>query len=268
MRIRIRHETSYRYATPPTRVIQTLRKMPRDHAGQTVISWHIDIDQTARMTKAEDAFGNITHTFTVENCDSLTILAEGEIQTENFDGVIAGAVERFAPALYLRETPLTEPDAALAAFADEVAAAAGPDRLRRLHELMAAIHRDVAFDTAPTDASTTAAQAFAMKRGVCQDLTHVFLAAARHMGSPARYVSGYFRRGDDVDDQEASHAWAEAYVDDLGWVSFDPANGICATAAHVRVAVGLDYLNAAPIRGSRYGGEAEHLHVALSVTDQ
>jgi transglutaminase-like putative cysteine protease len=121
------------------------------------------------------------------------------------------------------------------------------------------------FDTDPTHPATTAADAFALKRGVCQDITHIFITAARSLGIPARYIGGYFRRGDDVTHQDAGHAWAEAFVSDLGWVAFDAANGICATEAHVRVAVGLDYLGAAPIRGMRQGGSGELLDVDVHV---
>ena len=94
---------------------------------------------------------------------------------------------------------------------------------------------------------------------MCQDLSHIFIAAARSLGIPARYVGGYFHRNDGVIEQDAGHAWAEAFVPDLGWVAFDTANGISATDAHVRVAVGLDYLGAAPVRGMRYGGGGETL---------
>ena len=114
------------------------------------------------------------------------------------------------------------------------------------------LHEDIAFDPDPTHAGTTAAEAFALKRGVCQDMAHIFIGCARAAGVPARYISGYLHRNDGVTDQGAGHAWAEAYVADLGWVAFDPANGICATDAYVRVAVGLDYLGAAPVRGTRY----------------
>jgi transglutaminase-like putative cysteine protease len=86
------------------------------------------------------------------------------------------------------------------------------------------------------------------------------------MGAPARYVSGHLARDDGQIDQEAAHAWCEAYVQDLGWVGFDPANGICPSQSHVRVAIGLDYLGAAPVRGSRYGGGGEQLDVRLRVT--
>src|SRR5262249_41703089 len=103
------------------------------------------------------------------------------------------------------------------------------------------------------------------KAGVCQDYAHVFLAAARHIGIPARYVSGYFLRADGENQQEAGHAWAEAYLPDLGWVAFDPANGISTTDAHVRVAIGLDYLGAAPVRGVRFGGAGESLAVNVHI---
>ena len=100
---------------------------------------------------------------------------------------------------------------------------------------------------------------------MCQDFTHIFVAAARALGIPARYVGGYFHRADGVVAQDAGHAWAEAFVPDLGWVGFDPTNGICPADGHVRVAMGLDYLSAAPVRGTRSGGGAEALTVMVEV---
>ena len=142
---------------------------------------------------------------------------------------------------------------------------AGRDPLPLLHGLMTALNREMKFDTDPTHSATTAAEAFALRRGVCQDLTHIFIAAARQLGIPARYVGGHFYRVDGVTAQDAGHAWAEAYVEHLGWVGFDPTNGIGTTEAHVRVAIGLDYLGAAPVRGTRYGGSGETLKVAVHV---
>ena len=141
----------------------------------------------------------------------------------------------------------------------------GGNTLPALHALLARLHREVAFDTKATDVPTSAGEAFARKRGVCQDLNHIFIAAARSLGIPARYIGGHFRRNDGVTEQNAGHAWAEAFVPDLGWVAFDTTNGICATDAHVRVAVGLDYLGAAPVRGSRMGGGSEALDVSIRV---
>jgi transglutaminase-like putative cysteine protease len=130
---------------------------------------------------------------------------------------------------------------------------------------MATLYGEITFDTDPTHPATTAAEAYGLRRGVCQDIAHIFIAAARHLDVPARYISGYFHRADGVTDQEAGHAWAEVFVEGLGWVAFDPTNGISATDAHVRVAIGLDYLGAAPIRGMQYGGGGETMSVAVAV---
>ncbi len=266
MRLRISHATTYRYDTPPGSVIQLLRKTPRNHDGQYVLHWRLDLSQDCQLHQHEDAFGNITHSFTAEGpFDELTVSVEGEVDTADTQGLVTGAVERFPPQLYLRETALTEADAAIADFAETARAANGKDTLTLLHALLTALNSEIAFDTDPTQAATTAAEAFSLRRGVCQDLTHIFIAAARRLGIPARYIGGHFHRADGVTAQEAGHAWAEAYVEDLGWVGFDPTNGICATDAHVRVAVGLDYLGAAPVRGTRRGGSGEHLKVAVHV---
>jgi transglutaminase-like putative cysteine protease len=266
MRICISHLTSYRYETPAAGVIQMLRLTPRNHDGQYVARWRIDVSTDCRLDQHEDAFGNITHAFTAEGpFGELTVVVEGEVETRDTQGVVRGAVERFPPSLYLRETPLTSPDANIAAFAAASRKAASGSVLSLLHHMLARLHREMTFDRATTQTTTPAAAAFALKHGVCQDLAHVFIAAARSLAIPARYVGGYFRREDGVTEQEAGHAWAEAFVPDLGWVAFDPANGICATDAHVRVAVGLDYLGAAPLRGTRYGGAGEVLSVKVRV---
>ena len=267
MRIRISHLTSYRYETPAAGVIQMLRLTPRNHDGQYVARWRIDVSTDCRLDQHEDAFGNITHAFTAEGpFGELTVAVEGEVETRDTQGVVRGAVERFPPSLYLRETPLTSPDANIAAFAAASREAASGSVLSLLHHMLARLHREMTFDSATTQTTTPAAAAFALKHGVCQDLAHVFIAAARSLTIPARYVGGYFRREDGVTEQEAGHAWAEAFVPDLGWVAFDAANGISATDAHVRVAVGLDYLGAAPVRGSRQGGGTEVLDVAVRVS--
>jgi transglutaminase-like putative cysteine protease len=266
MRIRISHSTSYAYETPPTGVTQLLRKTPRDHDGQHVVAWRIDISEDCLLHQHEDAFGNITHSFTVDGpLNKLTVEVDGEVDTQDTNGVIAGAVERFPPQLYLRETPLTQTDSAIVEFAQATRADDDGDSLSLLHALMTALNREITFDTDLTHAATTAAQAFTLRRGVCQDITHIFIAAARALGIPARYVGGHFHRADGVTSQEAGHAWAEAHVENLGWVGFDPTNGISTTESYVRVAVGLDYLGAAPVRGARFGGSGETLTVAVRV---
>jgi transglutaminase-like putative cysteine protease len=266
MRIHISHATTYTYDTPPSGVTQLLRLTPRDHEGQHVLSWRIDLSEDCLLHQHEDAFGNIIHSFTAEGpFDRLSVEVDGEVDTQDTGGLVKGAVECFPPQLFLRETSLTQPDPAIVDFAKTAQAGTNGDNLALLHALLAALNRQIAFDTDPTHTATTAAQAFALRRGVCQDITHIFVAAARSLGIPARYVGGHFHRADGVTSQEAGHAWAEAYVENLGWVGLDPTNGICITDAHVRVAVGLDYLGASPVRGTRYGGSGETLSVAVRV---
>ena len=291
MRICVAHETVYRYDAPCTGVIQSLRLTPRNHAGQYVVNWRIDVSADCRLEPQEDAFGNIAHAFSVAGpmCE-LRLLVEGEVETQDTAGVVRGAVERFPPSLFLRETAMTHADKAILAYAGEFPRPTAANMLATLHNVMARLHQDIAFDAEATSAAPSAADAFMGGRGISQDLAHIFIAVARSLGAPARYVAGYFRQGDGAFAPEArdeagqvagqvanqvaghrvghkvGHAWAEAHVPGLGWIGFDPASDMCATGQHVRVAVGLDYLGAAPVRGAHYGGGREDVAVRLEVT--
>ncbi len=266
MRIRVFHETRYTYEHPARALIQLLRLRPRDHDGQYVRRWRIEPSVDGRISEREDGFGNVVHWFTAdEPADSLTIRVTGEVDTNEMHGIVRGTVERLPDVFYLRDSDLALASEPIQGFAHAVRDSGDPAPLATLHRLLASVHDKVRFEPGPTSASTTAAHSFEQEKGVCQDLTHIFIAAARHLEIPARYVSGYFHRADGIVDQEAGHAWAEALVPGLGWVGFDPANGIATTEAHIRVAIGLDYLGAAPIRGSRMGGGTETLDVKLRV---
>lgn len=266
MRIRIAHTTSYRYDAPPKSVTQVLRLTPRNHDGQYVANWRLDVSRDCQLHQREGAFGNISHIFSADGpFDELSVSVEGEVDTQDTNGIIRGTIERFPPAMYLRDTPLTVADPAIIAFAEDTRDKAGLDTLTLLHALMSDLNETFSFDAAPTDVTTTAAEAFKLKRGVCQDGAHIFIAAARHLGIPARYIGGHYCRVGDAEPQEAGHAWVEAHIDKLGWVGFDPTHGLSPTEAHVRVAVGLDYLGAAPVRGSRIGGGDETMTVTVEV---
>jgi transglutaminase-like putative cysteine protease len=266
MRIRIAHRTDYRYDPPAAGVIQMLRLTPRNHEGQHVVRWRIDVSADARLATQEDAFGNIAHVFSADGpFAELSVEVDGEVETQNNNGVVRGTVERFGPSLFLRDTALTQADDAIRQFAQTVRADSGGEVLGELHGILDRLHEDMAHDTDDAGGAANAAQAFAAKRGPSRDLSHIFIGAAHCLGIPARYVSGYVRHEDGAGAQAAGHAWAEAYVPDLGWVAFDPANGLCPTDCHVRVAIGLDALGAAPVRRMRYGQGAETLAVAVKV---
>jgi transglutaminase-like putative cysteine protease len=266
MRIRIWHDTIYNYSRPVTGVIQTLRLTPRNTQGQYVMGWRIDVSADCPLSHHVDAFGNVTHTLTADGpLNQLVVHVEGEAEIEDTHGIVKGTVEPFPPSLFLRETPLTQASEEIQAFARDVSGRVAREPLPTLHALLDNLSQTIVFDTDPTHVHTTAAEAFAIKRGVCQDISHIFISAARSLGIPARYVSGYFHRSDGMNEQQARHAWAEAFVDGLGWVGFDATNGMCPTDAYLRVAVGLDYLSAAPVRGSRIGGDGEELDVRVRV---
>ena len=267
MRLNIRHETIYRYVTPASRAIEVLRLLPRGHNGQYIATWRIDVDCDCRLDPSTDAFGNLMHEFTVDGpIEQLAIVAEGSIETVDTAGVLSGQIERFPPVLYLRDTALTAADPLLRDFAHEVAAAADGDRLTLMHALMDAIGQRMEFEVDGTTVGTSAVDAFALGHGVCQDFAHVFVAACRALAIPARFVSGYMLNVENPGKQTAGHAWAEVPIEGLGWVGFDPANGQCPTDAYVRLAIGLDYLGAAPIRGTVFGGAGETLAVRLDIS--
>lgn len=267
MLLHIVHETVYSYDTPPDHIIQVLRLTPRGHEGQYVSRWRLEIDAECRLVHDEDPFGNITHAFTVEKPRrSMRVVAEGDIETEDTNGIIASAVDRLPHDFFLRSTTLTELDLPLRGFAADFASAARDEPLSALHRLMEALHSHMRFDTAATNAATSAREAFAAGHGVCQDFAQIFVAVSRHLGIPARFVGGYLLRKERPEDQEAGHAWAEAYVKGIGWIGFDAANCLCPTEAYVRVAAGLDSLDATPVRGVRRGGGNEAMSVHVSVT--
>ena len=265
MRLRISHSTTYCYEPPASGVIQILRMTPRSHDGQYVANWQIDVSTDTRLDVHQDAFGNVTHVLTHGTLSDLTVHVEGVIETHDTGGILKDTDERFPPSLFLRTTPLTQISADMTSFAKNLYEEADGDQLGFMHALLAQIHEHMTFDIGPTDSTTTAQDAFKLGRGVCQDYAHIFIGCARSAGIPARYVSGHLLRADGMVAQEAGHAWAEAYVQNVGWIGFDATNAICTTDAHVRVAIGLDYLGAAPVRGTRYGGGQETLSVAVLV---
>jgi transglutaminase-like putative cysteine protease len=266
MRLRITHSVVHRYDPPAAGVIQVLRLTPRNHEGQYVIGWRIDVSADARLNAHEDAFGNLIHVFSADGpFGELRVSVDGEVETQNTDGVVRGSVERFSPSLFLRDTVLTQADVSIRDFALSIRKPNGGSVLGELHALMHRLHDDMRGESDPSETeAASAAEVFARKRGLARDLAHIFIGAAHSLGIPARYTAGYFCAPDTVE-QHSGHAWAEAFVPNLGWVGFDCAHRVCPTDNYVRVAVGLDALGAIPVRGMRYGTGGETLAVAIKV---
>lgn len=262
MRLTIRHHTEYLYDRAVPYALQRLRLVPRDDAGQSVSSWTLDITGGLVEARYVDGYGNETWLVSArDGTDHLSIEASGVVETRNTSGVL-GINKGPAPLwLFVGSTPMSEPDAAIRALADE---SGGRGDLDGLHALMGLIADRIAYETGTTHSATTAAEALAGGHGVCQDHAHVFCAAARTMGIPARYVSGYLYM-EGTEHQVASHAWAEAHVEGLGWVGFDCANRVCPDERYVRLAHGRDYIEASPVSGIRFGHAEETLAVNINV---
>ena len=266
MRLSVHYSTTYSYAEPVRRVIQLLRVEPLSFAGQSVLDWRIDVDRDAKLRAGRDGYGNVTHMLYVDSpVSSLTISIAGRVLTEDRHGIVQGLPHDLPPEVFLRPTPLTAPGPAIAALLARCNHGSGA--IDRMHRLSQTLHSSLRFDTEATEVETIAEHAAAEGHGVCQDFAHIFIAAARLSGVPARYVSGHLFRRDGKHEQQAAHAWAEAWVEDLGWVAFDPVNGISTDDAYLRVACGLDYRDAAPIAGARSGGGDERLTVEVRVSD-
>ncbi|MBM2711894.1 transglutaminase family protein [Mesorhizobium caraganae] len=262
MRLKITHRTEYRYDAPVHYLLQRLRLLPVSGPTQTVLSWALKIEGAREEVRFSDHFGNDNRLLSVEGeRDFITVEASGEVVTRDTAGV-SGPHHGYAPLwLFSQETALTIPGDGIR----ELAAAVGKGTdIERLHRLMALIVERVAYTPGTTSVTTPAEEALALKTGVCQDHSHIFVAAARAMGFPARYVSGYLMM-DAAIEQAASHAWAEVHVQGLGWVAFDAANGISPDERYVRVATGRDYRDASPVSGIRLGQAEEQLAVTVTV---
>lgn len=263
MRIAIEHRTHYRFSEPQARIVQMLRLTPCDTQDQTVVSWLVGVDCDARLRDASDGFGNaVTMLYAEGPLEELAITVTGEVLTSEASGVVRGSPEPLPPLFYLRSTPRTRSSDALFVFAADSVGTSG-DRLEQLHNLNAALHQRFPCVPDLPDAGCTAARAFEAGRKVSsRDVAQMFIAAARGLMVPARYVSGY--RAEDAA-RSAPHAWAEAHVEGLGWVGFDPSTGLSPDESYVRVAIGLDASNAAATGGMRIGHGQEQLDIDLHV---
>jgi transglutaminase-like putative cysteine protease len=257
MKLSIRHDTTYRYEDQVRASIQYLRLTPQNSARQQVLNWTLELPRP--VAAQVDPYGNILHVLTLdEPHDAIVIRARGQVE---IDPVREAEDDDLSPLPYLRTTALSLADTALLDFARQHAGEQA-DRAG-LIDLMHALGDYMVYMPGSTQVDSTAAEAFAGRAGVCQDHTHAFLACARSLGVPARYVSGYLFTEDS--EHLASHAWAEAWLDDA-WYSFDVTNGLARPERHLKLAVGLDYLDACPVRGMRRGGGGELMHAKVQVS--
>lgn len=260
----IRHTTRYVFENPVIYALQKVRLHPLSGPTQTVRSWDLRIEGGRIEAGYKDHYGNHVDLVSAdEGVHELTIIAEGAVETRETSGIYGPVYGRAPLWHFQQDTPQTASADAIADLAGIVPRAGG-DILGGLHALSAAILAAVPYEAGHTDTATTASEAVMLGKGVCQDHSHIFISAARHAGIPARYVSGYLYMSD-REEQEASHGWAEAHVDALGWVGFDVSNGVSPDPNYVRIAIGRDAQEATPITGMRIGTGDASMIVSLQV---
>lgn len=258
MQLTIEHKTRFSYQDPVTQSTQYLRLTPQDSGHQRVISWELSLPGEAVCTT--DTWGNVLHVLTLDSPhQAIEIAARGVVEILDDDG-LAATEDGLSPLVFLRQSTLTQPDEAIRAFARRSFQAESP--LQSLERLMTDLLLKMPYQPGSTQVTDCAASVFAAGHGVCQDHSHVFLACCRSLQIPARYVSGYLYT--DNAEHVATHAWVEAWVEG-GWHSFDITNNTRSTRQHLKLAVGVDYLDACPVRGMRLGGGGEEMQAVAAV---
>ncbi|MEO0328682.1 MAG: transglutaminase family protein [Pseudomonadota bacterium] len=264
MHLRISHSTTYAYDRPVDYALQQVRLTPKNRKTQNIIEWKIDVEGGRCELEYEDQNNNrVTLIRVDEGVEAVAISASGIVETNDSSGII-GQHGGFAPLWYFnRSTDLTQAGSGIKKLVSGFSKF-GDDDVSRLHALSGKILEAVGYETGTTNTATSAEEALASGSGVCQDHTHILLSAARHLGFPARYVSGYLMLTDQID-QDASHAWSEVFIQGIGWLGLDVSNGISPDERYVPIATGLDYLETAPIFGMRLGAGEESMIVNLQV---
>ncbi|WP_379545959.1 transglutaminase domain-containing protein [Qipengyuania sp. DSG2-2] len=267
MRLAIRHTTRYSFDEPVVHALQRVRLTPKTTQGQEILNWDMTFENARCELEYEDQHHNTVSLIAVEQgAREVTIRCDGMVDTEDNQGVIGRHSGHLPLWSFLGQTKLTRPGAEVRSLMEGLSVDGG-NKVDFLHDLSRRISERVDYRIGETAVHTTAEESAAQGSGVCQDHAHIFIGAARAHDIPARYVSGYLMMNDRID-QEATHAWAEAHIDGLGWVGFDISNGISPDPRYIRVATGRDYRDAAPITGISFGTASGDLTVDVAVEQQ
>jgi transglutaminase-like putative cysteine protease len=283
--LNVRHTTRYTYDKPVARSSHRLRLRPITDRKQTVLDYTLEVSSPTQPIEFEDVFGNNIVRFDItEPYTELTITSTSTVEVLDADPFAFASVpirpsfplvwmpwERVMLSPYL--TPVELPDTQLQEITDYAMAFVeknNRDLMETLFAMNLALFREYQYAPGSTDVLTTPYDVLVNRRGVCQDLANLFICMARLLGIPARYVCGYIYTGNAGPTRagsDASHAWVQLYIPNVGWKGFDPTNGILPHVDHVRVAYGRHYRDAAPITGTLYSPAFETLFVDVEVID-
>jgi transglutaminase-like putative cysteine protease len=276
----VRHITRFKYEPAVRESLMEVRMQPRTDARQRCLSFSLDVSPRANMMMYRDFFGNAVHHFdipgqhelievaaqaVVEVLPPLVAQADAVGDWEELDARVAlgDYWEMMLPSHYAKPTELLEK---LRAHLD-LRRQGNP--LELLQELNTAMYEFFEYAPNTTKVDSPIDEALESRQGVCQDFAHIMIALVRQLKIPCRYVSGYLFHADSAKDRSpagATHAWAEAYLGELGWVAFDPTNNLPGCERHIRVAIGRDYADVPPTRGVHKGEAGSELSVTVSVS--
>ena len=271
MKLEIVHTTRYRYSGPIAETVMEVRLQPMDGNGQLCLDFELKVSSGIKPGTYRDGYGNNVHYFNlVRPHTSLSVTSRSVVETGGVLGADPGE-ELVQDFLRFRSPVKDVPGIRELANRHPIAEpSSGASVEQALDDLTLAISREFAYDRAVTNVYSAVDEVLALRAGVCQDFAHLFIAVARAMGVPARYVSGYIHasragraRAAGANVASASHAWAEAWVPGMGWVGYDATHPVRTSEHHVRVAVGRDYTDAAPTRGIYIGSAAGTMDVSV-----
>ena len=276
----IQHQTRFRYDSPVSESIMELRMQPRSEGKQRCLSYFVKVNPRSRVLQYRDHLGNYVHHFSVAPRHAeLLITTEAAVETfppDTLPAALPVSAWEELDALLRREdywefllpSDYTEPTAQLATLAQELNSHRREDPLSIVYELNQAIFKAFEYVPKHTKVNSPIDHALKDRKGVCQDFAHIMIALLRGLHIPSRYVSGYLFHGEKYRDRSvdgASHAWVEAMLPGLGWVGFDPTNNLLAGERHIRTAIGRDYSDVPPTRGTYRGGAQSDLDVLVRV---
>ncbi|HCO43065.1 MAG TPA: transglutaminase [Gammaproteobacteria bacterium] len=290
MNYRIVHTTRYRYEAPVAISHNEAHLLPRSFAGQTLTGGRLDIQPPCSDYRdRQDYFGNTASYFAIlQPHQDVTITATcdvrltaqrrqlwlgGDMDWQQARQRLAAPndAELLDAMQFCLDSPLVRAEAALHEYA---AGSFAPGRplTDAVADLMTRIHADFAYDPAATDVTTPPLEVLRRRRGVCQDFAHLAIGCLRSLGLAARYVSGYLETVPPpgqakLAGADASHAWLQVYLPDVGWQDWDPTNNLQPSDRHVVTAWGRDYSDVPPLKGIIYGGGDNHtIDVQVDVT--
>jgi len=277
----IRHITRFAYSSPITESVVEVRMQPRSEGHQRCLKFELTTQPRARIQGYRDYTGNIVHHFDIPARHSqLKITAEATVEASPIAPLPEAMSEDAWDAIdaignsdehwdYLQPSRYAKTSDMLLRLKSDLKIERRGDALSLLREINSLIYRTFDYSPQSTSVDSPIDHALAAHKGVCQDFAHIMIALVRELRIPCRYVSGYLyhqTESHDRSEANATHAWVEAYLPDLGWIGFDPTNNLIAGERHIRTAIGRDYGDVPPTRGIFKGLALSELSVGVQVT--